>query len=109
LKSTSLGHSLTLFFGVLENISVNAYIIDAIIGLSVVYKGFDNLGGFQRLFARQPRNGPIARPLLFCKNCSVLASTPCAAATDRHKRVSTVTESEAENLIGFIYLVVQFW
>ncbi|OQK18138.1 hypothetical protein AU255_09940 [Methyloprofundus sedimenti] len=50
----TLGHSLTLFFGVLENISVNAYLVDAIIGLSVVYKGFDNLGGFQRLFARQP-------------------------------------------------------
>lgn len=50
----TLGHSLTLFLGVLENISVNAYLIDAIIGLSVVYKGFDNLGGFQRLFAMQP-------------------------------------------------------
>ncbi len=50
----TLGHSLTLFFGVLENISVNAYLIDAIIGLSVVYKGFDNLGGFQRLFGYQP-------------------------------------------------------
>ena len=50
----TLGHSLTLFFGVLENVSVNAYLIDAIIGLSVVYKGFDNLGGFQRLFSRQP-------------------------------------------------------
>ena len=50
----TLGHSLTLFFGVLENISVNAYLIDAIIGLSVFYKGFDNLGGFQRLFACQP-------------------------------------------------------
>ena len=50
----TLGHSLTLFFGVLENVSVNAYLIDAIIGLSVVYKGFDNLGGFQRLFATQP-------------------------------------------------------
>ncbi|WP_428355896.1 HupE/UreJ family protein [Methyloprofundus sp.] len=50
----TLGHSLTLFFGVLDNLSVNAYLIDAIIGLSVVYKGFDNLGGFQRLFARQP-------------------------------------------------------
>jgi hypothetical protein len=33
---------------------VNPYIIDAIIGLSVVYKGFDNLGGFQRLFNCQP-------------------------------------------------------
>lgn len=50
----TLGHSLTLFFGVLGNLSVNAYLIDAIIGLSVMYKGFDNLGGFQRLFARQP-------------------------------------------------------
>jgi len=50
----TLGHSLTLFFGVLGNISVNAYLIDAIIGLSVVYKGFDNLGGFQKLFASQP-------------------------------------------------------
>ncbi len=50
----TLGHSLTLFFGVLEHVSVNAHIIDAIIGLSVVYKGFDNLGGFQRLFGIQP-------------------------------------------------------
>ncbi len=50
----TLGHSLTLFFGVLGQVSVNAYIIDAIIGLSVVYKGFDNLGGFQRLFTIQP-------------------------------------------------------
>lgn len=50
----TLGHSLTLFFGVLDNIAVNPYLIDAIIGLSVVYKGFDNLGGFQRLFGFQP-------------------------------------------------------
>lgn len=50
----TLGHSLTLFFGVLEQISVNPFLIDAIIGLSIVYKGFDNLGGFQRLFNFQP-------------------------------------------------------
>ncbi len=50
----TLGHSLTLFFGVLGHVAVNANIIDAIIGLSVVYKGFDNLGGFQRLFGSQP-------------------------------------------------------
>ena len=50
----TLGHSLTLFFGVLGNIAVNPYLIDAIIGISVVYKGFDNLGGFQRLFGFQP-------------------------------------------------------
>lgn len=59
----TLGHSLTLFFGVLGNVSVNAYLIDAIIGLSVVYKGFDNLGGFQRLFGKQP--GTKAAVLIF--------------------------------------------
>lgn len=50
----TVGHSVTLLFGVLANIGANAWLIDAIIGLSVVYKGFDNLGGFQRLFGRQP-------------------------------------------------------
>ena len=50
----TLGHSITLLSGVLGHISVNPYIIDAIIGLSVVYKGFDNLGGFKRLIGFQP-------------------------------------------------------
>ena len=36
----TLGHSLTLLAGVLGGIHANAYIVDAIIGLSVVYKGF---------------------------------------------------------------------
>lgn len=49
-----MGHSLTLFFGVLNNITINAFMIDAVIGLSIVYKGFDNLGGFRRLFGFQP-------------------------------------------------------
>ncbi|WP_028665881.1 HupE/UreJ family protein [Runella zeae] len=50
----TLGHSLTLLLGVLGDISINAYLIDAIIGFSIVYKGFDNLGGFQTLFGFQP-------------------------------------------------------
>lgn len=50
----TIGHSLTLMTGVLANIQVNAYLIDAIIGLSVVYKGFDNLGGFKHYFGKQP-------------------------------------------------------
>ena len=41
-------------FGVLSDIKVNPYLIDAIIGLSIVYKGFDNLGGFRRLLGFQP-------------------------------------------------------
>jgi len=50
----TLGHSLTLLLGVFNDIRVNAFIIDSIIGLSVVYKGFDNLGGFKRLIGFQP-------------------------------------------------------
>ncbi len=46
----TLGHSATLLFGVLNNLQVNAFLIDAIIGLSVVYKAFDNLEGFKRCF-----------------------------------------------------------
>lgn len=50
----TLGHSATLLFGVMADINVNAYLIDAIIALSIVYKGFDNLGGFVRFFGKQP-------------------------------------------------------
>lgn len=45
----ALGHSVTLLFGVLSGLHLNAYLIDAIIGLSVVYKALDNLGAFQRM------------------------------------------------------------
>jgi len=50
----TLGHSITLLYGVISDIQVNAYLIDAIIGFSVVYKGFDNLGGFKQLFGKSP-------------------------------------------------------
>ncbi len=50
----TIGHSTTLLLGVLADMSINAYLIDAIIALSIIYKGFDNLGGFKRFFGRQP-------------------------------------------------------
>ncbi|MBT9446669.1 MAG: HupE/UreJ family protein [Hyphomonadaceae bacterium] len=50
----AIGHSITLIAGVLLNVSFNAYLIDAIIGLSVVYKALDNLGAFPRWFGVQP-------------------------------------------------------
>ncbi|WP_390588344.1 HupE/UreJ family protein [Erythrobacter sp. MTPC3] len=50
----AIGHSTTMLFGVLTGISANAYVIDAIIGLSVVYKALDNLGAYQRWFGFQP-------------------------------------------------------
>jgi hypothetical protein len=50
----TIGHSITLLLGVLLNFQVNAYLIDAVIALSIVYKGFDNLGGFKKIFNFQP-------------------------------------------------------
>ena len=50
----ALGHSITLISGVLLGLDVNPYLVDAIIGLSVAYKGFDNLDGFRTLFGDSP-------------------------------------------------------
>lgn len=50
----ALGHSITLILGVWLGLDVNPYLVDAIIGLSVAYKGFDNLRGFDKLFGDSP-------------------------------------------------------
>jgi len=50
----AVGHSTTLLFGVLSGTHVNAYLVDAIIGLSVVYKALDNLGAYKVWFGYQP-------------------------------------------------------
>ena len=50
----ALGHSTTLLAGVFFNIHANPFLIDAIIGLSVVYKALDNLGAFPTLLGFQP-------------------------------------------------------
>jgi len=52
----SIGHSITLLAGVLLKIEINSYLVDAVIGLSVAYKAFDNLGGFKSIFGVQPNN-----------------------------------------------------
>lgn len=50
----AIGHSTTMILGVWFGWNVSSYLIDAIIGLSVVYKALDNLGAFQRWFGHQP-------------------------------------------------------
>jgi hypothetical protein len=55
------GHSATLLLGVLGGIRANAYIVDAIIGLSVVYKALENIGAFRRIgLAIDPRAAVFA-------------------------------------------------
>jgi len=50
----TIGHSTTLLLGVFAHLHANPYIVDAIIGFSVVYKAFDNMDGFKRLLGFQP-------------------------------------------------------
>jgi HupE / UreJ protein len=50
----TIGHSVTLLVGVLGGVRANPYLIDAIIGFSVVYKAFENMDGFKRFFGMQP-------------------------------------------------------
>ena len=60
----TIGHSVTLLAGVLGGIRANPYLIDAIIGFSVVYKAFENMDGFQRFLgcpAEHARRGARLR------------------------------------------------
>jgi hypothetical protein len=50
----TIGHSVTLLAGVLGGIHANPFLIDAVIGFSVVYKAFENMDGFRRVFGVQP-------------------------------------------------------
>ena len=50
----AVGHSTTMILGVYYNVTMSAFLIDAVIGLSVVYKALDNMGAYQRWFGVQP-------------------------------------------------------
>ncbi|NNC36488.1 MAG: HupE/UreJ family protein [Hyphomonadaceae bacterium] len=50
----AIGHSVTMLAGVFFDFGMNSYIIDAIIGLSIVYKALDNIGAYQSWFGVQP-------------------------------------------------------
>src|SRR5687767_8562944 len=50
----TIGHSVTLLGGVLGGIHANPFLIDAVIGFSVIYKAFENMDGFKRFLGVQP-------------------------------------------------------
>lgn len=62
----ALGHSTTMLVGVYFGIGINSYLIDAIIGLSIVYKALDNLGAYQRWFGFQPNTKLATLIFGFC-------------------------------------------
>ncbi|MCH1595708.1 MAG: HupE/UreJ family protein [Flavobacteriaceae bacterium] len=54
ISAFTLGHSITLIAATFLKIEVNEYLIDAVIGFSVFYKGFENLGGFKTIGGKAP-------------------------------------------------------
>jgi hypothetical protein len=50
ITAFTIGHSITLTFGTLAGITVNYFVIDAIIALTVCYKGLENIDGFRKYF-----------------------------------------------------------
>jgi len=56
ITAFTLGHSITLIFATIFSISANYFLIDAVIALSVCYKGFDNLDGFKKFLGYRSPN-----------------------------------------------------
>lgn len=50
----TIGHSITLIGATYLGITANEHLVDAVIALSVLYKGFENLGGFEKLNVNSP-------------------------------------------------------
>ena len=48
ITTFTLAHCITLIFATFFGITANAYLIDAVIAFSVIYKGFENLNGFKK-------------------------------------------------------------
>lgn len=56
ITAFTIGHSITLIFATYWGIKADEHLIDAVIALSVLYKGFENLGGFEKLFNSKSPN-----------------------------------------------------
>ena len=64
ITAFTLGHSVTLILATFNQIQLNYFLIDALIGLSVAYVAFANLDGFRKYLHIQPPN-MLAMVVLF--------------------------------------------
>jgi len=56
ITAFTIAHCITLVFATFYGVTANAYLIDAVIAFSVIYKGFENLGGFKKWFSANAPN-----------------------------------------------------
>ncbi len=64
ITAFTIAHCITLVFATFYGITANAFLIDAVIAFSVIYKGFENLDGFQKWFSK-PAPNLIAMVFIF--------------------------------------------
>jgi len=61
----TLGHSITLIVATFMGITANYWLVDAVIAISVCYKGFDNNGGFQKYFGLEKAPNLLGMVFIF--------------------------------------------
>lgn len=110
----TIGHSATLLFGVMADVNVNAYLIDAIIAFSIVYKGFDNLGGFKKIVGKQP-NTKVAVLIFGLFHGFGLATKLQEFEFDKEGLFANLlgfnlgVEIGQFLALGFVLLIISFW
>ena len=110
----TVGHSVTLLVGVLGGVRANPYIVDAIIGFSVVYKAFDNMDGFRRFVGFQP-NTRVAVLLFGLFHGFGLATKLQDFALSPNGLVANIVSFNVGVEIGqvvaltFVLLVLSYW
>jgi len=70
----AVGHSLTLIIGVLANLRIDAHLVDAVIGLSIVYKALENMGALNRLGRFKPHTGTAVFAFGLCHGFGLATS-----------------------------------
>ena len=102
----TIGHSITLLGATLLGVKANHYLIDAVIALSVIYKGFDNLDGFRKSYRHPPaersRHGAWVRPYSRVRACHPIAAAPTSgkASSPEFWHSTSASSSDSSRLLS---------
>jgi hypothetical protein len=110
----AVGHSTTLLLGVLAGIEVDAYLIDAVIGLSVVYKALDNLDAFRTWFGVVPDQKAAVLLFGFCHGLGLSSKLQDLALSPQGLVPNMIAFNVGVELgqflaLGAILIVMNYW
>ena len=110
----ALGHSVTLLSGVMFNIHANPYLVDAIIGLSVVYKALDNLGAFPAIFGVEPNQKAAVLVFGLCHGFGLATKLQDLIATPDGLLINLISFNVGVEIgqalaLSFILILMTMW